>query len=119
MIPAVQLRGLFKKCSVFGENEMRCTMKAYMCCAFDHCNAAVCIHHSNTDNEQGTCLYINTIEDENAVDGDGIVLEIEADELVSREGHGSGGVQEDEEEGNFGNLNEQMFVTDNYLVAKE
>jgi hypothetical protein len=119
MIPAVQVRGLFKKCSVSGENELRCTMKAYLCCAFDHCNAAVCIHHSNTGDEEGTCLYINTIEDENAADGEGIVSELEADKLVSHVGHGSGGVQMDEEGGNFGICNEQMFVTDNYLDDDE
>jgi hypothetical protein len=119
MIPAVQLRGLFKKCSVVGENELRCTMKAYLCCAFDHCNAAVCIHHRSTGEEEGSCLYINAIKDGNVADGEGIVSELEADELVLREENGSGGVIADEEGGNFVNLNEQMFVTDNHVDDDE
>jgi hypothetical protein len=120
MIPAVQLRGLSKKCSVVNENELRCTMKAYLCCAFDQCNAAVCIHHSSTGEEEGSCLYINAIEDENVADEEGIVSRIEPDELTLREGnHGSGGVIEDEEGGNFVNLNEEMFVTDNYVDDDE
>jgi predicted GIY-YIG superfamily endonuclease len=120
MIPAVQLRGLSKQCSIVNENELRCTMKAYMCCAFDQCTAAVCIHHSRPDEEEGSCLYINAIEDENVADEEGIVSRIESEELTLRDGnHGSAGVIEDEVGGNFVNLNEEMFVTDNYVDDDE
>jgi hypothetical protein len=119
MIPAIQMQGLSKKCSVVGENELCCTVKAYLCCAFDRCNAAVCIHHNSTGEEDGSCLYINKTDDGNIAEGEGVFSELETDELVLRVGDGSGGVIENEERDVFENLNEEMFVTDNYVDDDE
>ena len=116
MIPSVKVRGLFKTCSVIGEHEIRCTIKAFLCCAFDNCNAAACTHHSNGNPEVGTCLYIDTIVDGNDVVVDGGIL---IEELTVNDGVHVEENEFTEDQVNIADYDEQMFVTDTILDDDE
>ena len=77
MIPAVKVRGLCRTCSVVEEHEIRCTIKAYLCCAFDNCNAAGCTHHSKGGGEEQSSLYIDPIDDVCNVGGVEVLAELD------------------------------------------
>jgi hypothetical protein len=85
MVLAVKICGMCKLCSVIEEHEIRCTMKAYLCCAFENCSAAVCIHHSSCAVEGGCCLYINPTVVAHAVDGEETLMELDGGKLFEHD----------------------------------
>jgi hypothetical protein len=118
MIPAVKVRGLCRTCSVVEEHKIRCTIKAYLCCAFDNCNAAGCTHHSKGGGgEEQSSLYIDPIADVGNVDGVKVVVELDmGGSLLENDGVGlTDGDGDDEVEVEVASYDEQMFVTDNYM----
>lgn len=109
MIPGVKICWLCKTCCVLEENRNQCTMKGYLCCAFDNCCAAVCMHHSDSVMEDGRTLYIYPVVDGSVVDGGAVIMASDAEVLDS----------DDEEVVEVGNYDEQMFVTDNFVEDNE
>jgi hypothetical protein len=116
MIPAVRERGLCQTCSVMDQNELQCTVKAYLCCAFENCNAAACTHHSNAVVEGGGNLYINPIAH---IDGGELAVEINAEQYLENDHVDVMEAENGSQEGEIGSYDEQMFVTDNIVDDDE
>jgi predicted GIY-YIG superfamily endonuclease len=119
MIPSVKMRGLFKTCSVVEEDEIQCTVKAHLCCAFDNCSAAACTHHSKCGADDGSTVYINPIADRSYVDGVEVVMQYNAEEILENDHVPLGDDEDGGEEEELGSYDEQMYVTHNIVDDDE